>query len=364
MDTDFDIELLDEAQAQAPEAQLPLNFLAIGETEPDDVKVYIHQTVYKDLEKFALSNTEKELGSILLGTACQDLGKTHVVISHFLEAKYTDASAATLTFTHETWDHIHAEHQRLYPQEKIIGWQHTHPSYGIFLSNYDLFIQENFFDLPFQVAYVIDPVQNLRGFFQWKNGKIEKLRGFCIYDEVGKPIKIPQVRPKEAPGEPRKAPRLLTALLCAAVLGLGIFAFFLGTQLQDQRRQLEALRGQVARQETLLKTQADTVQDLEAQLDPFTQLTLPELIAMVENHELTLQNQEQVLSVLQGLSQEGRRAVLFTAYTVQPGDSLTVICQRQGIDYGANLQVIMAVNGIRDPNLLRVGQVLLLPVQE
>ena len=105
---------------------------------------------------------------MLLGNYSRELGKTNVIISDYIEAKYTDASASTLTFTHDTWEYIHAEHERLYADKKIIGWQHTHPNYGIFLSNYDMFIQENFFNLPFQVAYVIDPIQNLRGFFQWK----------------------------------------------------------------------------------------------------------------------------------------------------------------------------------------------------
>ncbi len=82
------------------------------------------------------------------------------------EAKYTDATASTLTFTHETWDYVHGEHDKMYRTLRMIGWQHTHPNYGVFLSNYDMFIQENFFNLPYQLAYVVDPVQNIRGFFQ------------------------------------------------------------------------------------------------------------------------------------------------------------------------------------------------------
>lgn len=173
MDKDFEIELQEDSSDDSANIQLPMNFLAFGEIENDDVKVYIKQDVYKALEKLSASDTSKELGSIIIGDYSNELGKTHVVISEYIEAKYTDASASTLTFTHETWDYVHAEHERRYPNKRIIGWQHTHPNYGIFLSNYDLFIQENFFNLPFQIAYVIDPIQNLWGFFQWKNGKIE-----------------------------------------------------------------------------------------------------------------------------------------------------------------------------------------------
>ncbi|MGL4648486.1 MAG: LysM peptidoglycan-binding domain-containing protein, partial [Caldilineaceae bacterium] len=44
-------------------------------------------------------------------------------------------------------------------------------------------------------------------------------------------------------------------------------------------------------------------------------------------------------------------------YLVQPGDTLSVIAAR----YGVAVDELTALNGIGDPNLLRVGQVLLIP---
>lgn len=160
---DFDINISEESQEDSTGGvRLPVNFLTFGEVKTDDVKVYIKQNVYKALEKYAREDVDNERGTIILGDYREELGKLHVVISDYIEAKYTDASASTLTFTHETWNYVHKEHDKKYPDKKIVGWQHTHPSYGIFLSNYDLFIHENYFDLPFQVAYVIDPIQNLQ----------------------------------------------------------------------------------------------------------------------------------------------------------------------------------------------------------
>ncbi|OQB15783.1 MAG: Mov34/MPN/PAD-1 family protein [Firmicutes bacterium ADurb.Bin193] len=137
----------------------------VGAVNIDDVKIYIKQDVYLKIEKFSKEDTSRERGGILIGDYFENNKKKNIIISAFIEAKYTDASASTLTFTHETWDYIHSEQKKLYPDKKIIGWQHTHPSYGIFLSNYDLFIHENFFNLPWQIAYVIDPIADKRGFF-------------------------------------------------------------------------------------------------------------------------------------------------------------------------------------------------------
>ena len=392
MDKDFEIEIQDENVDEAPSVQLPMNFLTFGEIENDDVKVYIKQDVYKALEKLAASDTTKELGSIILGEYCQEHGKTHVIISQYIEAEYTDASASTLTFTHETWDYVHTEHERRYPDKKIIGWQHTHPNYGIFLSNYDMFIQENFFNLPFQVAYVIDPIQNLRGFFQWKNGRIEKLKGYYIYDDVGKPIKIEQTKVKKeepAPAKTSKAASVLIALLCVATLFLSFFAISLNNkyekqlekqeeiladisnqqeEIKNQKDEIEGQKTEIGKQNEVIQNQADAIAKLQellanGVLDSTGQTTDADLLAMLENHELTLQNQDELIAELKALLEKKPEEgiVTFKAYTVVAGDSLSKICAANNLDYGANYKIILAINGIKDASQIYVGQTILLP---
>lgn len=334
MERDFEIEVQDNPAETPQSVQLPMNFLTVGEIENDDVKVYIRQDVYQALEKLAASDTSKELGSIIIGTYSQEMGKMNVIISEYIEAKYTDASASTLTFTHETWDYIHSEHERLYPDKKIVGWQHTHPNYGIFLSNYDLFIQENFFNMPFQVAYVIDPVQNIRGFFQWKNGKIEKLKGYYIYDDVGKPVKIAQTRGPESEKTVKKVPlwtAAMLSLLCAAVVFLSFFAVSLSRKYERQLAQQNVILDELNSQNQKLNDQADTIAELEAQLAD--------------------QDTESSESA-------------FISYTVVPGDSLSEICRKHHLNYNESIGTILTVNGILNPNQIYAGQTILLPAKE
>lgn len=391
MDKNFEIELQEETIEDTASVQLPMNFLTFGEIENDDVKVYIKQDVYKALEKLSSSDTSKELGSIIIGDYCQELGKTNVIISNFVEAKYTDASASTLTFTHETWDYIHSEHERLYPEKKIIGWQHTHPNYGIFLSNYDMFIQENFFNLPFQVAYVIDPIQNIRGFFQWKNGKIEKLKGYYIYDEVGKPIKIEQIKVDKPSADTPKTSKLVYALfsvLCVACLLLGGALISLKKDyqerldkqdelvddinglLENQNSVIKQQEDAIAQQEDVIEKQGQAISKLEGYfadeiLDTTNKTTLSELILMLENQDIKFSNQEEIIDELKELlklSGQADKEVKFVSYIVKPGDSLSSICAKHELDYLANMRIIMAMNGIENPNMIYVGQSLLLPV--
>lgn len=356
MDRDFEIEIQEEGGEKSEGIQLPVNFLTFGEVENDDIKVYIRQGVYQAMESFAASDTGKELGSILLGEYVQEMGKTYVVISDYLEARYTDASASTLTFTHETWEDIHAQREKRFPEKKILGWQHTHPNYGIFLSNYDLFIQENFFDLPFQVAYVIDPIQKLRGFFQWKSGKVEKLRGYYIYDAPGKPIKLesaPAGAGRASAGLPGWVKGTL-ALLCAAVVLLTGWLLWLNgemkTRLADQQTEIAQLT------EALAQAQADNAEK---------QAAVEALTRQVESQEETLQNQEELLKEFQAGAEaaDGGEAEL-THYTVVPGDTLVKICASHGLDFRQNIQQIIRLNGIEKADEIYVGQTLLLPTGE
>ena len=53
----------------------------------------------------------------------------------------------------------------------MVGWYHTHPGVGIFLSGMDLFIHQNFFTQMWHVAYVLDPRARTSGFFCWNRQK-------------------------------------------------------------------------------------------------------------------------------------------------------------------------------------------------
>lgn len=212
-------------KVQEPSVTLPKNVYAVGDTS-GSVKIYIKQDVYKDIEEYSALDTSNEAGSILLGQHLEDESGTHIIISEFIEAKYTDASASSLTFTHDTWDYIHTRHEKRCPEKVILGWHHTHPGYDVFLSSYDLFIQENFFDLPFQTAYVVDPLKDNRGFFAKKDGVISRLGGFFIYDHGTKPIKLPQAKQKGTVNIPKALLYAGLVLLLLSTL-VSVFSLFM-----------------------------------------------------------------------------------------------------------------------------------------
>lgn len=141
---------------------------SLGKPGKDDLPIFVDLDVHAEMDSHATSDTSVELGGVLLGRACRDeRGQPFVVISDCIRAEHYESTKGSFKFTHDTWSAITRERERVAPDLQIVGWYHTHPGWGIFLSGMDLFICENFFNQPLDIAYVIDPCRPDRGMFQW-----------------------------------------------------------------------------------------------------------------------------------------------------------------------------------------------------
>ena len=101
-----------------------------------------------------------------------------------IHGEHSDNKAAQVTFTSETWNHIQQELEQHFSEKRILGWYHTHPGFGIFLSAMDMFIHENFFNQSDQLALVYDPIQHEDGLFVWHNGQAERYQ-YLVNEDTG-----------------------------------------------------------------------------------------------------------------------------------------------------------------------------------
>jgi proteasome lid subunit RPN8/RPN11 len=126
------------------------------------------------ITQHARQNNEREVGGVLLGDVRRDeKGWLYLVVTHALQAEFANETRGHLTFTHHTWLKIHRTREAQYPDKAIVGWYHTHPGWTIFLSQWDLFIHQNFFKQPWQIALVIDPSVDRAGFFVWNGDRVD-----------------------------------------------------------------------------------------------------------------------------------------------------------------------------------------------
>lgn len=169
-------------QAQEPKIELE-NGEDAGEAEPAarPPRVTFGDHVLAEILRHARSDISHEIAGVLLGEVYGDSVQRVVVVDACIRAAHTRAARGNVTFTHDTWEQINATIDEEYPDLEIVGWYHSHPDFGIFLSSYDTFIHENFFSAPWQIAYVIDPVRGDRGCFVWRDGGIERLDDHFVH---------------------------------------------------------------------------------------------------------------------------------------------------------------------------------------
>ncbi len=150
--------------------------IAIG----TEYRVHISTKAHQAMSAHAATTSEVELCGVLVGDVFHDSQGPFLKITAVIEGQGANNYGSQVTFTHDTWSHINKKKDELYPEQKIVGWYHTHPGFGVFLSNMDSFIQENFFNQPYQVAIVLETKQKVEGCFAWQNGKSVALERYWV----------------------------------------------------------------------------------------------------------------------------------------------------------------------------------------
>jgi proteasome lid subunit RPN8/RPN11 len=144
-------------------------------------RVTIEGEVLRQIRQHARSSSKTEVCGVLIG---EENGAGMKITARI--AGLNAAQAGTyVTFTQDTWEHIYKIKDKDYPDDRIVGWYHSHPGFGVFLSDHDTFIHKNFFSAPLQVAWVYDPHSDEEGCFGWSGERLERLEEIRVKDDKG-----------------------------------------------------------------------------------------------------------------------------------------------------------------------------------
>jgi proteasome lid subunit RPN8/RPN11 len=141
------------------------------------------------------AHPDVEVGGICLGFVFQSLEDSRLLVrvEEVIKAEHTVAGGAYLTFTHETWQKLIDVHWHDFPDMRVVGWYHSHPGFGVFLSSMDRFIHDNFFAASWNVAVVIDPLQKQVGVFARHAERLLPPKVFGWTDDVRSIGQLPPI---------------------------------------------------------------------------------------------------------------------------------------------------------------------------
>ena len=161
--------------------------LPLAESGGAAVDILLDEAPLRAMQAHALSSLDREVAGVMIGRQPekQPDGRYIVHVIDSIIAKHTVMHGASVTYTPESWRYMNDTLWERYPDESavMVGWYHTHPGFGIFLSGMDLFIHQNFFTQIWQVAYVLDPRARTSGFFCWNRQKTKVNRYDFLWPE-------------------------------------------------------------------------------------------------------------------------------------------------------------------------------------
>lgn len=385
--------------------EFPLTYKYSGENEGYDAfRIFIRQDTLNEIDDYLSGDLQNELGGVMLGDVCvTSAGHKFIFIDNLIIAKHSNSSLSRLTFTHDTWDYINDIREKKYPDRKILGWFHSHPGHTVFLSNYDMFIQENFFNMEYMIAYVFDPTIKERGFFYWKEGKIIKADGYYVTDLTEEKINsdlLPESKNDEIelkiPKPPLKANPITdfkkfefrsTALLSLLFLALLVLLFMIYNIYEIKQKALlkdeyqkdlaeirnenkilterlnnlisesELMRGNVSGQKITPEMIPDTKKDV---IESANELTEKKNDVSEDKKEVPDQIKDKPSENKKNPDEQNSSEEV-TVYKVKNGDTLEKI-SNQFYNSRDGIEIIMKKNNIKDKAAIKIGQQLLIPV--
>lgn len=145
-------------------------------------EVYINQEAYSVMEKHASQGAPEEVGGFLLGRPCAMDGE---MVTWVMKAVPGNCISTRGHVVIKSTTYDRAWNEMEHDDFIIVGWYHTHPGMGIFLSGTDVNTMSLYYHKPYQIAIVIDPINKKHGVFGWNNESLKRLVRISSYIFIG-----------------------------------------------------------------------------------------------------------------------------------------------------------------------------------
>lgn len=360
-------------------------------------KIYVEDYVYTYLYQYGKSRGCTEKVAALVGRQIEIDGEEILMICGAIQGKDATEENGTLTFSAATWEYVGSQMDKYFQGMTLVGWVHCQPGFGAFLMSKDEAFHKLYFQEPWQVLFVVDPVDKLDTFYIYNEEAdvLQQAKGYFVYYEKNEEMQEYMldhsvVKPKEAKNQeeektentaqekveeekPQEGPRrrrrptpeeridaaqeirrvlqrrakeaeaaqrskytMLTSVSCI----LCVICLCLGYGLFSNLNRLKELETKMAMVQDSYTVLAENVEDVKVQA-----AFAPRMAAVTEEET---EEQEETQKT------EGR------IHIVEAGETLGSISEKYYGD-GNGVEKIMEANGLDDPNRIVCGQELLIP---
>jgi len=291
------------------------------------------------MDQFAKEHPSGESGGFLVGKKrnLKSLEEYEIVVDQFVPVTQTRGGASRFALTKDHFQALQRSLQASGSDLRIVGWMHSHPGFGVFLSAFDKQQHERLFARPWHIAYVIDAQLGERALYHCVDHIWRELPGYYILrsEYAG----VEKGRPRTRPARLGAALLLLALLITAGVYGYNWYN--------------ERFR-QPAKPATL-----ENAEPVTTPLRGQSVVTVTPAPARVETAAPQQPPQPAQQPQQQGQPQAPQPAQP-RQYVVSRGDTLWDIAEKVYGD-GSLYRLIVEANNISNPSQVRTGTVLVIP---
>lgn len=126
------------------------------------IRIYFLRSCVKSIQDHINTDT-RELGGLLLGEIYEhelqadSENKFFIIITKAIPSRIYQNSHISLEMNSEVWNEVN---NHITPGNIVVGWYHSHPNLGAFFSAIDRETQRAFFNNPYSIGLVLDPLRD------------------------------------------------------------------------------------------------------------------------------------------------------------------------------------------------------------
>ena len=176
-------KIVAERKRRAREMKPPQDFMIHEWGKPyAGIEIYISQDAFDKMMKQCAIFAKRHLEAMgyLVGDYCRWKNKEYTIIE---DAVTSDLETTSVSVHFQAFEKAFDHLDKIDFDYVIVGWYHSHPGHGCFMSQTDISTQKRMFNKPFHSAIVIDPIN--KEFKVYKmNGNVPEEKVFAIYKDL------------------------------------------------------------------------------------------------------------------------------------------------------------------------------------
>ena len=176
-------KIVAERKRRAREMKPPQDFLLHEWGKPyPGIEVYITQHAFDKMMKQCAAYAKKHLEAMgyLVGDYCRWKNKEYTIVE---DAVTSDLETTSVSVHFQAFEKAFDQLDKIDFDYVIVGWYHSHPGHGCFMSVTDISTQKRMFNKSFHIAIVVDPIN--KEFKVYKmDGPVPEEKVFGIYQNL------------------------------------------------------------------------------------------------------------------------------------------------------------------------------------